>query len=517
MVPNLWGLSGSRVTNSVPTSSHLSEGLIACYLQREGFDCSLTVPDRVQKGAPEGTIQGWPLQGVGRVPGEPWMAGGFWRHVSGGDTLKLPGGIWTYWGTGPWSIAFWIRSYSFANLSSVFETASNHFSFTIGTGAATAGSCRVWYNGVSTGAMALAPEMIAHETYFCVITVTAAGAVKVYLDGVQAASGTAAPGAIGGFSEQFRFADNSSGGKNRHTGQIGDVFLWSVALDAALVHALYVEADNGYPTLFPQGQTYGSVSGAISSDGTGTAPTPGTITLSSATLSASTPDQGPPAYLLDAIALSNPAATGSAPLDATGTAEPPDITLTAPTATAGESQSPEADPPDDITLTAPTLLTTSQGSAVPGTIVLSVPTARGRPNYVYAPQPSYRGRFLRGGTLPITLTFTELPTSAPTARIFRGTTLIEAVQIPVVDEDRRVFGLDKFLGTEYLDGNYVIVYLYDVEGNNQWSVEYFDVLGGTGRTPVTAAVEQKRPLGRAVLYFDDEGVGRIGYNARVDA
>jgi len=47
------------------------------------------------------------------------------------------------------------------------------------------------------------------------------------------------------------------------------------------------------------------------------------------------------------------------------------------------------------------------------------------------------------------------------------------------------------------------------------SIEYFDVLGGTGRPPVVAAVEQKRPLGRAVEYFDQAGVGRLGYSARI--
>lgn len=250
-------------------------------------------------------------------------------------------------------------------------------------------------------------------------------------------------------------------------------------------------------------------------NGTGTAPTPGTINLSSATLAASTPDQGPAVPTPGTITLSAPAATAIAVVDGTGTAQPDTITLSNPAASAGESQSPEAATPGEITLIAPTTYTTTAGAAVPGTILLSAPTLRATPNYVYAPRPSYRGRFLRGEVLPITLTFTELPTSAPRARIFRGTTLVEVVPIPVVDSARRVFGRDHFLGTAYLDGPYVVVYTYDVAGNTQYSIEYFDVLGGTGRPAITAVVEQKRPLGRAILYFDEEGTGRIGYDARV--
>lgn len=459
-----------------------------------------------------------PTSSVRRIASK-WPVSGMFEH-NGAASLRVPATIWDVLGSnGPYTFCFWQMAHAYANLSSVWDTVSNHFAFTMGDGSTHCNKVRVWYNNFATASLTLPMTLLREQYNRIAVAIDGTGNVIIYVNGLQAVTGTHSTGIVAPFTNPISFGTALAGGTNRHDGGVGDLFLHKEYFDSATAMWDYQEAAIGFANLIPQHSVLGLAFSGIND--TATASTPGTITLTAPTAEA-TADSTATGSSPGTITLTAPTAVAYQNTDATATGSSPGtITLTAPTATAFESSdgTATASSPGTITLTAPTASATATGGVSvdsPGTITLTAPTARARPDYVYTPAPSYRGRFLRGQILPITVTFTEMPTSAPSARFFRGASLVGSVAIPVVDTARRVFGLDHFLDESYDDGHYVIVYDYDVEGNAQYSIEYFDVLGGVGKPAVVAAVEQKRPLGRAVLYFDDEGVGRLGYSARVE-
>lgn len=448
----------------------------------------------------------------------PYPASGIMVQSSA-NSLRVPGTIWNFLGVGPFTFCFWQYALTFPNLGSVFDTATTHVNFALGDGSTNCTNCKLWYNGNSTANLTL-PLTVRRES---ITRFTASwdglGNVSVWVNGQSKVTGTHSLGIVGSFTDPISFGTGVGGAAgNRHDGGVGDLCLHAEYFDDRLAALDYQEASRGFPGLLPRYSIVGKAFSGINASAT--PGSPGTITLSAPSASA-TADATATAASPGTITLTAPTFLAYANADATATAgSPGTITLTAPTVTAFESQDGTAtlSSPGTITLTTPTISATSDGTATvasPGTVRLTAATARARPDYIYAPKLSYRGRFLRGGVLPITVCFTEMPDAAPQARLFRGTSLVQSLRIPVVDAARRVFGLDLRLGTEYLDGNYLIAYVWTVDSNAQYSLESFDVLGGTGRPAITAVVEQKRPLGRSIEYVDDDGVARLGYAARI--
>lgn len=131
------------------------------------------------------------------------------------------------------------------------------------------------------------------------------------------------------------------------------------------------------------------------------------------------------------------------------------------------------------------------------------------------PKLDYLGRYRRGETLPLLIPFQGMPDAAPTVRVYQGTTIIATFKLPLVDDEQYLFGTELFLGTDYDDGQYVISVAWEVLTYANYTVMYFDVLGGVGLEPVVSILEQQRPLGRAVISIDDAGLARMAYNPKI--
>ena len=95
-----------------------------------------------------------------------------------------------------------------------------------------------------------------------------------------------------------------------------------------------------------------------------------------------------------------------------------------------------------------------------------------------------------------------------------ATTIVKTITIPVLEEDDAVFGRSILVDDLFEDGNYVGVIRFTSGLIAQSSLVYFQVIGGTGEPAVVSLLEIDRPLGRAVITQDSEGLIMAGYDPR---
>jgi hypothetical protein len=124
------------------------------------------------------------------------------------------------------------------------------------------------------------------------------------------------------------------------------------------------------------------------------------------------------------------------------------------------------------------------------------------------------GCFRRGEYLPLTLPLDDFPDDAPTVRVYALGTLLATFKAPLADRPAILFGMPYFLGPDFDDGVYVLIASWAISAVADAAVMLFQVRGGRGLAPIAAVIEQTRPLGQAVVSFDDEGLGSMGYNPR---
>lgn len=139
---------------------------------------------------------------------------------------------------------------------------------------------------------------------------------------------------------------------------------------------------------------------------------------------------------------------------------------------------------------------------------------------------SYLGRFQLGASVPLYLRCVNvsnapsLPDNPPQAKIFSGTTVVEARKMPI--EDRYVpnctgtFRLPLFLGRLYAAGRYTAVYYYRVSSYYGMVEDCFDVVpGGDPRGSVVSAYFLERPEASYVVQALEDGSIIKGRNPTV--
>jgi len=290
----------------------------------------------------------------------------------------------------------------------------------------------------------------------------------------------------------FAAGGNPTGGGSAYDGQYLQIQAWDRALGATEVAALY---SNPY---------------AIMSDGPYYFPAKTGITNATGTAT------------FDTVTLTAPTATAFEVNDATGSASFSAVTLTAPAAVAFENSTGSASF-GTVTLTAPTAtaLTPDNTGYAEFTVVYAyAPTAAPfGPQFTKKMQDVYYwGRFSRGQFLNIIWSPPELPDTIATVDFWlEGTTLVDSVLLPVLDEERPVFGYSMMLGTDFEDGNYVIVIRFSSGTIRQCTLSYMTVQGGIGSQPIISIIELNRTLGRAVVTQDGGGECLIGYQPTMSA
>lgn len=219
------------------------------------------------------------------------------------------------------------------------------------------------------------------------------------------------------------------------------------------------------------------------------------------------------------VTLTAPTATAFQAADNTATATFGTITLTAPTAEGSQAGTATATF-GTITLTAPSasgISTDSTASASFGIIYLQAPTAfpYGPPFFAAMQDRYYWGRYSRGQYMNLTWLPEFLPDDIAEIDFWHeATTIVKTVSIPVLEEDDAVFGRSMLVDGDMVDGNYVAVIRFQSGTISQCAIGYFQVIGGTGEPAVVSLLEIDRPLGRAVITQDSEGLVMAGYDPR---
>lgn len=287
----------------------------------------------------------------------------------------------------------------------------------------------------------------------------------------------------------FAAGGNITGGGSAYDGEYLLIQCWDRALSPSEVAWL---AGNPYG-LYSPGPFTIDVGAQVSATGSGS---PGTITLTVPTGTAFPVQDGLAQGDIDTIDLTAPTGIGGS--SASGSGDVGVILLTAPTGTA------EA--------------TTGTGSGDIGTIFLQAPTAAPfGPRFTISAQDQYYwGRFSRGQYLNIMWNPSETPDDVATVDFWlEGTTLKTSITLPVLDEERFVFGFPILLNGDFEDGNYAAVIRFSSGGVSYSSVAYFEARGGEAFPPVIAILEVDRTLGRGVVTQDAEGEMLIGYDPRL--
>jgi hypothetical protein len=128
------------------------------------------------------------------------------------------------------------------------------------------------------------------------------------------------------------------------------------------------------------------------------------------------------------------------------------------------------------------------------------------------------GRFFMGQFVPISVIAKEaavLPTSAPTLRIYRGTTLIATASMPVADLANGLFVLEVQLGAAYTAGHYAAHVSYVLDGEPRVAIFYFESLGGDGAAgAVVSQAFYDRPHARYLVQRLDSNIRRLVKNPR---
>lgn len=126
------------------------------------------------------------------------------------------------------------------------------------------------------------------------------------------------------------------------------------------------------------------------------------------------------------------------------------------------------------------------------------------------------GRFFSGAFVPIAALAKEaaiLPTSAPTIRIYNGSTLIATASMPVADRTNGLFVLEVQLSATYATGHYAAHVSYVLAGSPRVAIFYFECLGGGGEAgAVVSMAFYDRPHARFLVQRLDSNVRRLVRN-----
>jgi len=485
-----------------PPVSHGPKWINLCGIKRPSLKDG--APDLIQTGSTVNNTNGWngPSYNPGRRPGG---FAGYYTQVTGLSGLSMGQATSAYDNLAGASFACWLKNGG-AGLTTIgafgpsvqvnyYPYADSNLYFDQMDPASRP------VNGFADGSF---NKQNWHR--LLVSAQTGSGNYKIYRNGVLLTTGTMSGNPtfkttntnyIGAFY-------NNSG---QYDGAHDDWCFWTRALTALEAYAEYEASLTGYENgqlnfLAMKSYFFSPVTNA-----TGNANFP-TINLTVQTTSESA---GSTATASFPTIVLTPQAT-----NVTAAASFPTITLTVQAA-AGQGN-------NTVNVTFPTIVLTVQGATVQASsaasaafdysIVLTPPNILIRPDLRVDP-PGYLGRYQRSDFLPFVQAFDHLPDAAPTLHIYRGLTLVAAIQIPLIDSTVNVFADELFLGEEYLDGHYVVVTTWTEDGSDQYKIDYFAVRGGTGRAPIHGVIEQRRPLGQAVISVDETGLSRMAYDPQV--
>lgn len=128
------------------------------------------------------------------------------------------------------------------------------------------------------------------------------------------------------------------------------------------------------------------------------------------------------------------------------------------------------------------------------------------------------GRFFSGSFVPISVLAKEgddLPTSAPTVRIYNGDALIVTAKMPCADRDNGLFVLEVQLSDLFAEGHYAAHVSYVLDGEPRVAMFYFECLGGGGEDgAVVSMAFFDKPHARFILQRLDSNIRRLVKNPR---
>lgn len=137
---------------------------------------------------------------------------------------------------------------------------------------------------------------------------------------------------------------------------------------------------------------------------------------------------------------------------------------------------------------------------------------------------SYLGRFQLGADVPLflrcrdaSLTPTQ-PDAPPQAKVFSGTTVVEARLMPVCDQKYVAgqFRLPLRLTRIYSVGRYQVVYYYAKGSFHGLHTDDFEIVpGGDARGAISSAYFLERPEASYVVQGTEEGAILVGRNPAV--
>jgi len=367
-------------------------------------------------------------------------------------------------GIGKITIALWIRPTAFGSYKSVFDTANRHASFYINS----ATGLYVGFGGSSVGATS-SVNFTTDEWQYVIVSYNGFD-ISIYRNGFRVA--TAALG-LTVFTDSLLFGTNPSTGGSNYQGHQAGWRIYSRYFNAGDAAALYQQAKIGYRDLYRRLRTPDAPAVTVST----------TLTAQHGVFALSGQDAGL-AY--------TPA--GSYTL----TAEHGVFPL------AGEDAVLDYTPVSSYSL-----------QASPGVFSLSGQSADLTYDAGVSDKPTscYVGRYTRGQKVCLGVITSELPDACPTVDFWlNGTTKVASVPMPQAKDT--VFIMNKFLSSAFIDGSYIAVISYSIDGNDSTHLRYFEVAGGSGVGHVINLHELRRPLGRAVVTHNQDGSFKIGYNPR---
>jgi len=406
------------------------------------------------------------------VPGGPPGIPSYVRHSA--SNVSIPGNVFkAVNGNGKVTIACWINPTSLGSYGSVFDTTSRHASFFINS--ATDG-----YAGAGGSANTITFNFSVRTKVWQFLVWTYDGSnIRVYINGRLLGS---IPLGLTTFSETLIFGMNPSGGGSNFIGSICGQRVYARSMTAADAHKLYQEALGGWKNslnwLQPKRALYAEPVQQVDV-------TPPTITVSVPGFV--------PGVAAPTITVTMP--SGVAAPVALVIGAPPTITISLPSF---EVAIGPLAPAPSLTITPPTF-----------TAAAALPIAQ--------PTQVDLGRLRRGESLSLSIHTDELPDACPeVVFLLEGNTEIKTISLPLTDSANGIFTLSYFLGAEFVDGKYLAMIQYTINGITTYHVRYFEVTGGEPQGSVIAVTEIRRALGEAVIMHREDGYISMGYNAKVE-
>lgn len=403
--------------------------------------------------------------------------------------------------TTAFTIAAWVRTVNAGRRQSYYGDSVAWFETTV---------TNTWRYQLASGPTASSSFQLTANRWHHLVATYDGTTMRFYADGVLKASisiTTSIPNSIS-LTNDLMIGNRND--QTRWEGQIDDVRVWSRMLGGGEVEALYQDSKRGYPlTLNYLYQRFYATNPDATAEYDGAE-----ITVTAGEFLAEDDPNSTASYAAPTITVTP--AVIAASVANTANYAGSTITVTAATFAASEAAVAAFDGAT-ITVTAAAFLggaITTASFAGP-TITVTAASFKARPDYIGAGRSTWLGRFRRGTEVPLAYAFSEVPDAAPTVRIYSGVDLHEEFRLPLDDRTRATFATHHFLGQDYEDGRYTMAISWTVDSNPQYTVDYFDVLGGLGLPPVIAVAEQKRPLGRSAIRIDADGQARISYQARI--